>query len=41
MLHLTTEVERSPLLITQQQDLLTSQTIEAKEVFGLILDRLL
>jgi predicted AlkP superfamily pyrophosphatase or phosphodiesterase len=36
--HLTTDIERSPLLITQQQDLSTSQQIEAKEVFNLILD---
>ena len=39
--HLTTEVENSPLFITQQQGLLTTQTIEAKEVFGLILNHLL
>ncbi|MBE9043628.1 alkaline phosphatase family protein [Pleurocapsales cyanobacterium LEGE 10410] len=38
--HLTSSVERSPLLITQQQDLLTSETIEAKEVFQLILSHL-
>ena len=38
--HLTTAPERSPLLITQQQDLLTSETIEAKEVFGLIFNHL-
>ena len=39
--HFTSSVERSPLLITQQQDLLTSETIEAKEVFQLILNHLL
>ena len=39
--HLTTDVERSPLFITQQQNLLSTKTIEAKEVFGLILDHLL
>lgn len=38
--HLTTD-ERSPLLITQQQGLLNSEAIEAKEVFGLILNHLL
>ncbi|MDJ0595143.1 MAG: alkaline phosphatase family protein [Pleurocapsa sp. MO_226.B13] len=39
--HLTTSIERSPLFITQQQDLLTSQQVEAKQVFQLILDHLL
>ena len=38
--HLTDSVERSPLLITQQQDLLPSDTIEAKQVFQVILDHL-
>ena len=38
--HLTDTVERSPLLITQQQDLLNSDKIEAKEVFQVILDHL-
>ena len=38
--HLTDSVERSPLLITQQPDLLPSETIEAKEVFQVILDHL-
>ncbi|MEM9510973.1 MAG: nucleotide pyrophosphatase/phosphodiesterase family protein [Cyanobacteria bacterium P01_E01_bin.35] len=38
--HLTNSVERSPLLITQQQDLVNSETIEAKEVFQVILDHL-
>ncbi|MEM7757085.1 MAG: nucleotide pyrophosphatase/phosphodiesterase family protein [Cyanobacteria bacterium P01_A01_bin.40] len=38
--HLTNSVERSPLLITQQQDLVSSETIEAKEVFQVILDHL-
>ena len=37
---MTTDVGRSPLFITQQQ-LLSSEAIEAKEVFGLILDHLL
>ncbi|MEO0849292.1 MAG: nucleotide pyrophosphatase/phosphodiesterase family protein [Cyanobacteria bacterium J06648_1] len=39
--HLTDSVERSPLLITQQQDVLNSDAIEAKEVFQVILDHLL
>lgn len=39
--HLTTSKERSPLLITQQQDLLATETIEAKEVFQIILNHLL
>ena len=38
--HLTTSKERSPLLITQKQDLLTNETIEAKEVFQIILNHL-
>lgn len=38
--HLTSSVERSPLLITQQQELLNGETIEAKEVFQVILDHL-
>ena len=38
--NLTNSVERSPLLITQQQDLLTSDTIEATEVLQLILNHL-
>ncbi|MEO1800013.1 MAG: nucleotide pyrophosphatase/phosphodiesterase family protein [Cyanobacteria bacterium J06629_2] len=39
--HITDSVERSPLLITQQQDVLNSDAIEAKEVFQVILDHLL
>ena len=39
--HLTTAIERSPLFITQQQGLLTRETIEAKQVFGLILNHLI
>jgi predicted AlkP superfamily pyrophosphatase or phosphodiesterase len=39
--HITDSVERSPLLITQQQDLLPSDTIEAKQVFQVILNHLL
>ena len=39
--HLTNSVEQSPLFITQQPDLLTSETIEAKDVFHLILSHLL
>ncbi|MEL6928354.1 MAG: nucleotide pyrophosphatase/phosphodiesterase family protein [Cyanobacteria bacterium J06600_6] len=38
--HLTDSVERSPLLITQQQDVLGKEKIEAKEVFQVILDHL-
>lgn len=38
--HLTDSVAQSPLLITQRQDLLNSETIEAKEVFQVILDHL-
>ncbi|MEO0835980.1 MAG: nucleotide pyrophosphatase/phosphodiesterase family protein [Cyanobacteria bacterium J06642_3] len=38
--HITSDIERSPLLITQQQDLVNSETIEAKEVFQVILDHL-
>ena len=38
--HLTNSVERSPLFITQQQDLLTSDAIDATEVFQLILNHL-
>ena len=38
--HLTDSPERSPLLITQQQDLLDSEAIEAKEVFQVILNHL-
>jgi predicted AlkP superfamily pyrophosphatase or phosphodiesterase len=38
--HVTQAVGRSPLLITQQQDLLNSKTIEAKEVFQIILAHL-
>ncbi|MGV2826577.1 alkaline phosphatase family protein [Myxosarcina sp. GI1(2024)] len=38
--HLTTSVERSPVLITQQQNLLTKEKIEATEVFNLILNHL-
>ena len=38
--HITDSVERSPLLITQQPELLPSDTIEAKEVFQVILDHL-
>jgi predicted AlkP superfamily pyrophosphatase or phosphodiesterase len=39
--HITTSIEHSPLFITQQRDLLTSETIEAKEVFQLIFSHLL
>lgn len=39
--HLTASVEQSPLFITQQQGLLTKETIEAKQVFQLILNHLL
>lgn len=39
--HLTNSVARSPLLITQQQNLFTSESIEAKEVFQIILKHLL
>lgn len=39
--HLTASVEQSPLFITQQQGLLTRETIEAKQVFQLILNHLL
>ncbi|MGL6343842.1 MAG: alkaline phosphatase family protein, partial [Waterburya sp.] len=39
--HLTASVEQSPLFITQQQSLLTKETIEAKQVFQLILNHLL
>lgn len=38
--HLTTSVARSPVFITQQQDLLTTEKIEATEVFNLILNHL-
>ena len=38
--HLTDSVKRSPLLITQQSDLLSNETIEAKEVFQVILNHL-
>ena len=38
--HLTNSLERSPLLITQQQNLLDRKTIEAKEVFQVILNHL-
>ena len=38
--HLTDSLERSPLLITQQQDLLNSEAIEAKDVFQVILAHL-
>ena len=38
--HITDSVERSPLLITQQQDVLDKERIEAKEVFQVILDHL-
>jgi predicted AlkP superfamily pyrophosphatase or phosphodiesterase len=38
--HITNYIERSPLFITQQQDLLTNQKIEAREVFDLILNHL-
>lgn len=39
--HLTASVEQSPLFITQQQSLLTKETIEAQQVFQLILNHLL
>lgn len=39
--HLTASVEQSPLFITQQQNLLTKETIEAQQVFQLILNHLL
>ena len=39
--HLTDSVARSPLLITQQPDLLNSDKIAAKEVFQIILNHLL
>lgn len=39
--NITDDLERSPLLITQQQDVLNSDAIEAKEVFQVILDHLL
>ena len=39
--HITNTVERSPLFITQKQGLLTRETIEAKQVFGLILNHLI
>ena len=38
--HQTDSVERSPLLITQQADTLNSETIEATEVFQVILNHL-
>lgn len=38
--HLTDSVERSPLLITQQQNLIKNEAVEAKEVFQIILDHL-
>ena len=38
--HITDSVEQSPLLITQQPNLLPSDTIEAKQVFQVILDHL-
>ena len=38
--HLTNSLERSPLLITRQQDLLNSEKIEATEVFQIILNHL-
>ncbi|MEL6442065.1 MAG: nucleotide pyrophosphatase/phosphodiesterase family protein [Cyanobacteria bacterium J06621_8] len=38
--HVTSDIRRSPLLITQQQDLLDKPQIEAKEVFQIILDHL-
>ena len=38
--HITDSLERSPLLITQHSDLLPSATIEAKQVFQVILDHL-
>ena len=38
--HLTNSVERSPLLITQQQNLINSEKIEATEVFQIILNHL-
>ncbi|MEM6611413.1 MAG: nucleotide pyrophosphatase/phosphodiesterase family protein [Cyanobacteria bacterium P01_C01_bin.72] len=39
--HITDSVERSPLLITQQDNILNQEKIEAKEVFQVILDHLL
>ena len=39
--HLTSCVAKSPLLITQQQDSLNSKTIEAKQVFDVILQHLI
>ena len=39
--HLTSCVAQSPLLITQQQDALNSEAIEAKQVFDIILQHLI
>ena len=38
--HITTSVERSPLLITQQQNLIEREKIDAKDVFQVILNHL-
>ena len=38
--HLTSSIAQSPLLITQQQNVLKSETIEAKEVFDVIYSHL-
>ena len=38
--HLTTAVERSPLLITQQQNLIKQEKIDAKNVFQIIFSHL-
>ena len=38
--HITTSLERSPLLITQQQNLIEREKIDAKDVFQVILNHL-
>ena len=38
--HLTNSISQSPILITQQSNVLKSKTIEAKEEFDVILNHL-